>query len=166
MEDYVSEQPFIIFEDQNILAINKPSGYLSHPVKKQDNRPSITGWLAQKYPNLANVGKFENRFAIVHRLDRDTSGVILAAKNQMTFENLQKQFQERKIKKEYIALVEGKIFKKGIITAPLTAIKNKKSFSIKALNSYFASNIQQLNKNHKKKIQINFRKLEKPEPNF
>lgn len=130
----MSEQPSIIFEDKNVLAIYKPNGYLSHPVKKGEVWPSITEWLVQKHPYLKNVGKSENRFAIIHRLDRETSGVILAAKNQATFDNLQKQFKERKIKKEYIALVEGKIEKGGVIDAPLTFIKNKREFKIEALS--------------------------------
>lgn len=126
--------PQIIFEDKNIIALNKPASYLSHPIKMGDLRPSITGWLAEKYPYLKKVGAVQNRFAIVHRLDRETSGIILAAKNQETFDNLQSQFKERKVKKEYIALVEGTIKKGGIIDKPLVFFKNKKEFKIKALS--------------------------------
>lgn len=127
-------EPTIIFENKNIIALYKPAGYLSHPVKKGDLRPSITAWLAKKYPSLQEVGKSENRFAIVHRLDRETSGVILAAKNQETFESLQKQFKQRFVKKEYIALIEGKIEKSGVIDAPLIFVKNKRGFKIKSVS--------------------------------
>lgn len=127
-------EPNIIFEDENIIVLYKPEGYLSHPVKKGDLRPSITEWLAQKYPNLREVGKSENRFSIIHRLDLETSGIILAAKNQKIFDALQKQFKEKLVKKEYIAIVEGNIEKSGVINAPLTFSRSKKNFKIKIVD--------------------------------
>jgi len=136
----LTEQPTIIFENENIIAIYKPEEYLSHPTKAGDLRPSITQWLAQKYPELKEIGKSENRFAIVHRLDKETSGIILAAKNQEAFNALQKQFKEKLIKKEYIALVEGKIEKGGIIKSPLTFSKNKKEFKIITANPLINNN--------------------------
>lgn len=104
----------ILFEDENILVINKPSGISVH-ADGVNNRYCLSDWIIEKYPELRNVGEAmftENgtkvvRPGIVHRLDRQTSGVLLIAKNQKTFQFLKKQFQNRTIEKVYKALVYG-----------------------------------------------------------
>ncbi len=88
----------IIYEDDDIIAINKPCEFLSVPGK--DNDDSVLSRLQNKYSN----GEYP---LLVHRLDMSTSGVLIAAKNKFTHKELQKQFQERKIKKNYIALLDG-----------------------------------------------------------
>lgn len=109
----------IIYEDNDILAVNKPAGLLVH------GPDSLVDWLVKKYPEIKNVGdEPELRPGIVHRLDKDTSGILLVAKNQRSFEFLKNQFQERKIKKKYIALIEGNINplvggNNGIINLPI-----------------------------------------------
>lgn len=109
----------IIYEDENILAVNKPAGLIVH------GQGSLVGWLLEKYPEIKNVGEDPERPGIVHRLDKDTSGVLLIAKNQRTFEYLKKQFQERKIKKKYIALVEGVVKNnQGVIDLAISKSKN------------------------------------------
>lgn len=109
----------IIYEDDNILAVNKPAGLLVH------GPDSLVDWLIEKYPEIKKVGEDPERPGIVHRLDKDTSGVLLVAKNQKEFEYLKKQFQDRKIKKKYIALVEGNIKdKEGIINLPIAKSKS------------------------------------------
>ncbi len=105
----------IIYEDDDVLAVNKPAGLVVHG---PDN--SLVGWLLNKYPEIKNVGEDSTRPGIVHRLDKDTSGVLLVAKNQKTFEYLKEQFQNRKIKKKYIVLVYGKLkVESGIIDLPI-----------------------------------------------
>ncbi|MBI2669851.1 MAG: RluA family pseudouridine synthase [Candidatus Yanofskybacteria bacterium] len=88
----------------------------THPVNRQDKSESVVGWLLEKYPEIANVrdkygtsvGEWTDlRPGIVHRLDRETSGLLLIAKNQPAFDYLKKLFAERKIKKTYLALVYG-----------------------------------------------------------
>jgi len=121
----------IIYEDKDILAINKPAGLLVHPALKTHEK-TLVDWLVEKYPEVKNVGDLpELRPGIVHRLDKDTSGVLLIAKNQRAFEYLKLQFQNRKIKKKYIALVHGDVkppggAKSGVIELPIA--KSKKDF--------------------------------------
>ncbi len=103
-----------IYEDRNFLAINKPAGLLVHPAKaesyKLKTEPTLVDWLLENYPEVKNVGDNPKiRPGIVHRLDKNTSGVILIAKNQKYFEYLKNLFQNHQIKKTYLALVWGKV---------------------------------------------------------
>ena len=91
-EDHVSGKPEIIFEDDNIIAVSKPSGMPS--VKGLDGRESLEEWLCTAYCQ---------KIYPVHRLDMDTSGIILFAKDSDTSAALQKQFEDHKILKTYIA---------------------------------------------------------------
>ncbi|MCI0542610.1 RluA family pseudouridine synthase [bacterium] len=117
----------IIYEDRNLLVLDKPSGLAVH----EDGRTSghtLADWLVEKYPEIRDVGepmRLQNgevilRPGIVHRLDRETSGVMVVAKNQETFLALKKEFQERRVKKTYRAFVYG-IMKNdgGIIDKPI-----------------------------------------------
>ena len=112
--------PKIIYEDKNFLAIDKPAGLLVHPVRSKNfesKEATLVDWLLAHYPQVKNVGDDpEFRPGIVHRLDRETSGIMLAALNQEYFLYLKSLFQERHIKKTYLALVEGDVFlKEGAI---------------------------------------------------
>ena len=100
--------PTIIFEDKDCLVINKPAGL---PVHGGGNITGATlaDLLIEKYPEIKNVGDDQTRPGIVHRLDKEVSGLMVIAKNQPSFENLKKQFKKREINKEYIALVYGKL---------------------------------------------------------
>lgn len=98
----------VIFEDDQILVFDKPPGLVVDNSETQQDS-TLQTYLAQNYPsNLDRMG-------IVHRLDKDTSGVIIVAKTQQALENLQAQFKERKTKKEYLALVHGEVKGKGVI---------------------------------------------------
>jgi len=108
----------IVHEDDNLLIINKPAGLVVHPAPGHP-----TGTLANAVlhhaPTLEGVGG-ERRPGIVHRLDKDTSGLIAVAKNDGTHRFLQKQFQERTVYKEYLALVDGTVSPDaGRIVAPI-----------------------------------------------
>lgn len=96
----------IIFEDQDILVLEKPAGMV---VNKSDTQKEITvqDWVVE-YLKVEGLG-IGDRGGIVHRLDKETSGVLLVAKNQNSFDNLQDQFQNRTVSKQYIALVHGKL---------------------------------------------------------
>lgn len=87
----------IIFEDDNMLAVNKPAGMLSIPDRKQ-SEPSLKDILLHKYENIFTV----------HRLDRETSGLIIFAKNETTHKYLCGLFTDRKIEKIYVGIVKGK----------------------------------------------------------
>ena len=103
----------VLYEDKDILAIDKPSGISVHPDGRSKEK-TITDWVLENYPKLKGVGEpmtFDGkeivRPGIVHRLDKDTSGVLVLAKNKKTYEFLKKQFQDREIKKTYLAIVSG-----------------------------------------------------------
>lgn len=107
----------IIFEDENIIAINKPNGILTHSKGVLNDEFTVADFFES---HGANFAKNTNRVGIVHRLDRETSGVIIGAKNDKTAKKLQKQFSERTVKKEYIAVVKGILKqKKAIIDLPI-----------------------------------------------
>ena len=98
----------IIFEDEKILVVNKPAGLVvnrSETVKEQTLQDELSAYFSLKEGELGVGG----RAGIVHRLDKETSGLIVVAKNEKTFLNLQGQFQERKVDKKYVALVHGNI---------------------------------------------------------
>jgi 23S rRNA pseudouridine1911/1915/1917 synthase len=98
----------ILYEDNDILVVDKPAGLVvfhEGPGKKQ---PSVIDCLIEKFPVLKNAGE-DPRYGIVHRLDKDTSGVLLVAKNTAALELLQKEFQERNVSKKYTALAVGVI---------------------------------------------------------
>ncbi|MCL4560594.1 MAG: RluA family pseudouridine synthase [Chloroflexi bacterium] len=96
----------IIYEDRDLIAINKPAGMVVHPAAGHSRGTLVQGALAHA-PEMEGIGG-ELRPGIVHRLDKDTSGVILVAKNDSTHRWLQDQFRLRKAKKTYLALVDGR----------------------------------------------------------
>jgi 23S rRNA pseudouridine1911/1915/1917 synthase len=104
----------VIFEDSDIVVINKPSGIVVHPFDFS-NEETILGFLQEKYPEMFSIENTitlqDNRIialgGLVHKLDRETSGVLLIAKNQKIFDELQYQFHNQKVEKEYTALLEG-----------------------------------------------------------
>ena len=118
----------IVFEDKNFIAINKPAGILVHQTEFSDlKEPTIVDDLIKYFPEIKNVGDFEDgnklqnfRPGIVHRLDKNTSGLMIAAKNQDFFNYLKNIFQNRKVKKTYLALVAGKAPKRGIINKAIS----------------------------------------------
>ncbi|HEY4525607.1 MAG TPA: RluA family pseudouridine synthase [Candidatus Paceibacterota bacterium] len=101
-------QPKVIYEDSNFLVINKPAGLLVHSVPGKEMGPTLADWAVKHYPEMKKVGdEPENRPGIVHRLDKDTSGIMVLARNQEYFEYLKSLFQGRKIEKKYLAWVRG-----------------------------------------------------------
>ncbi len=96
----------ILYEDEHLAAINKPAGMVVHPARGHWTG-TLTSALAHHFNQLSSVGG-PTRPGIVHRLDRDTSGVILVAKNDRAHMRLAAQFQQRTLKKEYLAIVAGR----------------------------------------------------------
>ena len=120
-------KPMIIYEDENMLAVNKPAGLVVH-ADGRTKEPTFTDWVLEKYPQLKDVGgmhtldsgRYATRAGILHRLDRETSGVILIAKNDETFYFLQRQFLDHSIEKTYNAFVVSVPEKKeGVIQLPI-----------------------------------------------
>ena len=125
----------IVYDDPNFLVINKPAGIITHPKNIDDQQASVCDWVDQNYPDLKNIGEpfiasgFPvPRHGIVHRLDKDTSGLMIIVKNNDSFAYFKDLFQGRKIQKKYLALVIGKLKSpSGTINAPLGRIGMKRT---------------------------------------
>lgn len=119
VSDTVPENILVLYEDKDVVVINKPAGVEVH-AGMIPGQPTVTAWFEKKYPNAKNIGEDEGRPGIVHRLDKDTSGVLILAKTPRALEHLKKEFKNRRAKKEYLALVYGvPTMKKGRITRPI-----------------------------------------------
>ncbi|HLG20090.1 MAG TPA: RluA family pseudouridine synthase [Bdellovibrionota bacterium] len=108
----------ILWQSSDFLVVDKPAGLPTHPNDFSD-RNTLANALLARFPAIGNVGDDRLRPGIVHRLDTDTSGLLLIARTQETFRVLRKLFDERKIQKTYVALVLGDIEQPGEIRAPL-----------------------------------------------
>jgi 23S rRNA pseudouridine1911/1915/1917 synthase len=96
----------VIYEDDECIVVNKAPGMIVHPAAGK-TRGTLVNAILDHCPNLQGIGG-EFRPGIVHRLDKDTSGVMIVAKNTFTLQDLARQFKERRVEKEYLALVVGK----------------------------------------------------------
>ncbi len=129
----------IQYEDDDLLLINKPAGMVVHPAKGHESGTLVNAVLAH-CPDLPGIGG-ERRPGVVHRLDKDTSGLILVAKNDQSLRYLQAQFKKRTIEKVYIALGEGH-FRAGeaMIDAPIGRDpRNRKRMAVIPPNASDAS---------------------------
>lgn len=96
----------ILYEDKDIIVVNKPKGMVVHPANGNLEGTLVNALMALCKDSLSGIGG-EIRPGIVHRLDKDTSGVIVVAKNDKAHMNLSEQIKDRKVKKTYLALVRG-----------------------------------------------------------
>ncbi len=114
----------IIAETPDYIVINKPTGLLTH-VTLAKEKNSVASILSKKYPEIKKVGDDPKRPGIVHRLDKDASGLLVVARTQEMFEHLKNQFKKRTIEKEYSVLVHGKVAKDwDEINFPLSRSQN------------------------------------------
>ena len=127
-----SSEPVVIFENADFVVLNKPSGLQVHPARvaltrhrQERNEPMLTEWIVKHFPETKTVGDDPaTRPGIVHRLDKETSGVMIVPRTQDFFERMKKLFQEHAVQKEYRAIVEGVLENtSGVIDAPI-GIKN------------------------------------------
>ncbi len=107
----------VIYEDEHILVINKPAGVIVHPGAGVSHGTLVSGLLA-RYPEIRSVGSAQ-RPGIVHRLDRDTSGLMVVARTQKAYLRLVEMFQQRSLYKEYRVAVLGKPPKSFTVSAPI-----------------------------------------------
>lgn len=115
-EEKGKEDMEILFENDDVVVINKPVGLMVHADGHNDEA-TVVDWFLAKYPEAKGVGEpgFSpkgmelERSGVVHRLDKETSGVMILAKNQAAFEHLKTQFHDRLVEKEYRALVYGPV---------------------------------------------------------
>jgi 23S rRNA pseudouridine1911/1915/1917 synthase len=122
--------PEIVFEDDAILILGKPAGWIVNDASTVGSTPVIQNWLDIKDYKLAGMKAF--RSGIVHRLDKETSGVLIVAKNQLAYNNLQGQFKNRQVKKTYTALLHGKLEPaEGEVNAPVGRLPwNRERFGV------------------------------------
>jgi 23S rRNA pseudouridine1911/1915/1917 synthase len=115
----------VVYEDADLAAINKPAGMVVHPAAGHTSGTLVNALLA-RWPQVAQVGG-KDRAGIVHRLDKDTSGVLLIAKTEPVRLNLMAQFAARTVEKRYLALVEGiPSTPTGEIDAPIARDPNQR----------------------------------------
>jgi len=111
--------PRIIFEDQDVCVIDKPAGMVVNR-SQTSTSDTVQQWHWARLGEPAGQGEFYDKQGVVHRLDKDTSGVMVLAKTPGAYEGLKQQFLERKTKKTYLALVHGEMGEEqGIISAPI-----------------------------------------------
>lgn len=127
----------IVYEDRDLIVVNKPAGMVVHPT---DHGAHVSGTLVNAVlwhcKNLSRIGD-EKRPGIVHRLDKDTSGLIIVAKNDRSHRALAKQFEERKVEKKYLALLNGHLKpKEGSIEASLLKGREKVRISARKKAKY------------------------------
>lgn len=111
-----AHSPTILYEDDDVVVIDKPSGAMVH-ADGHNKDTTVADWFVQTYPDVQGVGESMQlhtgetieRPGVVHRLDTETSGVLLLVKNQEAFEYIKKQFHDRQAKKEYRAFVYGRM---------------------------------------------------------
>jgi len=120
----------IIYEDSDILVVNKPPGMVTHPAPGNPNRTLVNALLFH-CKDLSQINPL--RPGIVHRLDKDASGLLIVAKNDSSHLNLSKQFSQHRVERHYIALVRGKVeFDEGLIDLPIGRNqKNRKKMAVR-----------------------------------
>jgi 23S rRNA pseudouridine1911/1915/1917 synthase len=107
-------KPGILFEDDSIIVLDKPSGWIVNSALTTKDQPVIQSWLKKNYSYEISQND-ELRSGVVHRLDKETSGILVIAKTEGSFVFLQKAFKEREIRKTYIALTHGRVESNGSV---------------------------------------------------
>lgn len=102
------DTPKVIYQDKDVLVLDKPSGWITNDAATTTNQPVVQTWLRENF-DYELIGDREYRDGVVHRLDKETSGILLIAKTKRAFEELQRQFKKREVEKSYIALAHGKV---------------------------------------------------------
>lgn len=100
--------PRVIFEDNSLFVMEKPAGWITNDADTTTNQPVVQKWMRENFEYPLKDSR-EYRDGIVHRLDKETSGILLVAKTIDAFNELQRQFKERIVSKRYVALVHGHV---------------------------------------------------------
>ena len=128
----------VIMKTKDFVAFNKPAGVLVHrayEMKPREGEVVLADEALKLFPEIAKVGDDpQERPGIVHRLDKETSGVIVVARNQKFFEFLKEQFKQHTIEKHYLALVSGKLLGMGRIDKPIGLKPGTTRRSVRARN--------------------------------
>ncbi len=126
----------IIFENSDYLVIDKPAGLAVHGGGNIKEK-TLADWLVDNYPEIASVGEDSLRPGIVHRLDKEVSGLMVVARNNDSFKHLKSQFKDRDINKEYVALAHGQMINDfGTINFPIKRAKDGYKMAAMPLNTF------------------------------
>lgn len=129
----------IVFENSDYVVVDKPAGVLVHPTAANETN-TLVDWLASRYQDFKNQNWPEPmRAGIIHRLDKDTSGLIILAKNPETLERLQEKFKSREVQKTYQCLVAGHSPEKGKIDIAIVRDSQKDMMKVQAVSYSFTS---------------------------
>jgi 23S rRNA pseudouridine1911/1915/1917 synthase len=121
----------VVYEDKDYLIVNKPAGLIVHEAFDAEEE-TLSDLLTQAYPEIMKIGDDSKRPGIVHRLDREVSGLMIIARSPTFFSYIKKQFQAREVEKIYEAIVYGKVIKdEGRISFPI--IRSKAGHKMAAL---------------------------------
>lgn len=135
--------PALIAEEESFLVLYKPAGIAMHPAGNSE-QPTVSDWISTTYPQILGIGDDEKRPGMVHRLDKDTSGLVLIAKSNTAFKALKRLFQERKIEKTYFALVYGNVMGvSGQIDLPIGRVKGEKKRAVPAGKRKFGGELRE-----------------------
>lgn len=133
----------IVYEDARLLVLDKPAGLAMHP-SHAGQRGTLTDWVTAHYPRMKQVGGNPLRPGMVHRLDKETSGLVVLAKTKRSFEALKSLFLTRRVTKQYTALVHGAVKeKKGRIQAPIGRVHGSLRRGIKLKKRKFSGDLRE-----------------------
>lgn len=135
--------PVLVTEEETFLVLYKPAGIAMHPAGNS-RQTTVSDWISTTYPQVLGVGEDEKRPGMVHRLDKDTSGLVLIAKSNTAFKALKRLFQERKIEKTYFALVYGNLSPaSGQVDLPIGRVKGEKKRAVPAGKREFGGELRE-----------------------
>ena len=122
----------VVYEDNDIIVVNKPKGMVVHPANGNPDGTLVNAIMAMCKGSLSGIGG-EIRPGIVHRLDKDTSGLLIVAKNDLAHINMSNQIKDRQVKKIYIALAKGNIYEdEATINMPIgRSTKDRKKMAVR-----------------------------------
>jgi 23S rRNA pseudouridine1911/1915/1917 synthase len=127
--------PKVISETPDFVVIEKPAGLLVHPTQAEEEN-TLTDWLLKQYPEIKKVGDDPSvRPGIVHRLDKEASGLMVIARTQKMFDHLKEQFKNRTVNKEYYALVHDRVERdEATINFPIARSGNTERMAARPAN--------------------------------
>jgi len=121
----------VVYKNNDLLVIEKPSGIVVNRSKTTIGLKTIQDQIINSNLIEFGSGEYEERSGLIHRLDKDTSGLLMIARNQKAYEYFKRKLKNRQIKKHYLALVWGELPKKGIINFPLSKMFSSRGMPIR-----------------------------------
>lgn len=108
----------VIYQDDSMIAVDKPVGVPSVALRRSEH-DTVANFLIERFPETATAGRSDLEGGLVHRLDNATSGVLLAARSTAAYAALRRQFDERTVRKEYLAVVSGRLLRPRVVNDPI-----------------------------------------------